>query len=108
MKGQSVPLDMALEAEIARLGHLDLMDLRRLWATKVGAVPKHQSLELLRRRLAYELQTRAYGGLRPETRRRLRQLYKAFKASPKFSPLRNRDLKVGSVLTRTWGAKSTP
>ena len=91
-----------LEAEIARLDDLGLPKLRALWAEKLGAVPKHQSPDLLRRRLAYELQVRAYGGLKPEVSHRLRKLYKAFKADPAYTPLPNYGLKPGTVLTREW------
>jgi hypothetical protein len=95
--------DRSVEADIAQLGSLDLQALRQLWVAQLGSPPKHRSLELLRRRLAYELQVRAYGGLKPVVRNRLRQLYKSFKASPSFTPLRHRDLKAGSVLSRGWG-----
>jgi hypothetical protein len=95
-------VNQSVEADVARLGQLDLDALRQLWVDQIGALPKHQSLELLRRRLAYELQVRAYGGVKPVVRNRLRQLYRSFKASPKFTPLHHRDLKVGSVLSRAW------
>ena len=55
----------------------------------------------MRRRLAYELQVRAYGGLKTETRR-LRRLYEAFKADPDYTPLPNYGLKPGTMLTRGW------
>jgi hypothetical protein len=102
MKPVPNAVDAKLEAELAGLASLGLIELRRLWGARIGDVPKYQSVDLLRRRLAYELQCAASGGLKPDTRRRLRQLYNAFKASPNFSPLRNRDLKVGSMLTRAW------
>jgi hypothetical protein len=94
--------DRALEAEIARLGDLGLLELRAFWAKRLGPVPPHQSADLMRRRLAYELQVRAYGGLKPETRRRLHELYKAFKANPDYTPLPNYGLKPGTMLTREW------
>jgi hypothetical protein len=94
--------DPNLEAEIARLGDLDLHQLRKRWAKRLGPLPKHQSADLLRRRLAYELQVRAYGGLKPETRQRLRKLYQAFKADPDYTPQPNYGLKPGTVLTRDW------
>ena len=56
----------------------------------------------MRRRLAYELQVRAYGDLTAETRRRLKRLHEAFKADPAYTPLPNFGLKPGTVLTRTW------
>jgi hypothetical protein len=94
--------DPTLEAEIARLDSLTLQELRRYWAERLGPVPDHRSADLMRRRIAYELQVRAYGGLKRETKKRLRQLYEAFKADPTYTPLPNYGLKPGTMLTREW------
>jgi hypothetical protein len=91
-----------LEAEIARLDGLGLHELRGVWRQRLGTPPQHVSADLTRRRLAYELQVREYGGLKPETRRRLRQYYKAFKANPHHTPSSNLGLKPGVVLAREW------
>ena len=91
-----------LEAEIARLDGLGLHELRQVWRQRLGLPPLHISAELTRRRLAYELQVKVYGGLKPETRRRLKQFYKAFKADPRHTPSSNLGLKPGLVLTRQW------
>jgi hypothetical protein len=91
-----------LEAEIASLDDLGLHELRQLWRQRLGLPPQHISAELTRRRLAYELQVKVYGGLKPETRRRLKQLYKAFNADPHHTPSSNLGLKPGLVLTREW------
>ena len=69
-----------LEVEIACLDGLGLDALRKLWGQWFGEVPAHHSVNLLRRRLGYELQVRAHGGLPPQTRRRLTRLHEAFKA----------------------------
>ena len=52
-----------LEAEIARLDGLGLPELRQVWRQRLGPPPRHISTELTRRRLAYELQVKAYGDL---------------------------------------------
>jgi hypothetical protein len=91
-----------LEAEIARLDGLGLQELRQVWRRRLGPPPQHISTELTRRRLAYQLQVKVYGGLKPETRRRLKQFYKAFKADPHHTPSSNLGLKPGLVLTREW------
>ena len=91
-----------LEAEIARLDGLGLQELRQVWRQRLGPPPQHISTDLTRRRLAYELQVKLYGGLKPETRRRLKQFYKAFKADPHYTPSSNLGLKPGLVLTREW------
>lgn len=98
--------ESALEADIARLGGLGLAELRDLWRARLGPIPAHQSADLMRRRLAYDLQVRAYGGLKKETRRRLCALYDAFKTDPTYTPLPNYGLKPGTTLTREWKGTS--
>lgn len=95
-------LDADLEAEIARLDGLGLSELRTLWVRRLGAVPKYRSADLLRRRLAYELQVRAYGDLARQTYRRLVRQYAAFKKNPKYTPMPKYQLKPGTMLTREW------
>ena len=97
-----IECDEALEAEIARLDGLGFQELREIWRQRLGPPPEIASTDLTRRWLAYELQVQAYGGLRSETRRRLKQLYKAFKTNPTYTPTRNLGLKPGLVLTREW------
>ena len=94
--------DPAVEAEIARLDGLDLLKLRELWAQRLGRVPKNQSADLMRRRLAYELQVRTYGDLQPSTRRRLRRYYEAFKKNANYTPTPSYRLKPGTMLIREW------
>ena len=98
----SSPPDPALEAEIARLDGLGLTNLRDLWAQRLGAVPKLRSADLMRRRLAYELQARAYGDLKPQTCRRLKRYYEAFKKNPSYTPTPIYPLKPGTMLVREW------
>jgi Protein of unknown function (DUF2924) len=94
--------EQTLEAEIASLDGLGLQELRQVWRQRLGPPPQHISSELTQRRLAYELQIKVYGGLKPEIRRRLKQLYRAFKADPQHTPSPNLGLKPGLVLTREW------
>jgi hypothetical protein len=94
--------DPTVEAELVRLEKLDLHQLRALWREQFGTRSKLQSAELLRRRLAHEIQVRAYGGLRPEYRRRLLGLHKAFVADSSYTPLVRQRRKVGTILTREW------
>ena len=94
--------DKTLKAEIAGLGSLGLQELRATWQKRIGRLPRIRSADLARLWIAYELQVRAYGGLKPETRRRLKHLYKAFKADPKYTSAAHLGLRPGLVLTRTW------
>ena len=94
--------DPLVEAEVSALENLNLRQLKTLWAKRLGAVPKHQSADLLRRRLAYKLQATAYGGLPPKTRRRLRRLHEAFSGDRTYSPSAGHSFKAGTILTRAW------
>lgn len=94
--------DPAVEAELGRLNDLPLASLKALWKERFGTASKHQSADLLRRCLAYELQVRAYGGLSADIRRRLGILHRAFSQDSSFAPQAGRNLKIGTVLTREW------
>jgi hypothetical protein len=92
-----------LQAEIARLNDLGLAELRRRWKERLGRPPPAiASTELTRRWLSWELQAQARGGFNATTRRRLRQLCKAFRADPPSTMLPDIGLKPGSMLAREW------
>ena len=94
--------DPALEVEISRLDGLGLRELRDLWAQRLGAVPGHRSADLVRQRLAYELQVRAYGGLKSATRKRLLRMHEALKRNSDYKPVPNYKLPPGTMLAREW------
>jgi len=57
--------------------------------------------------LAYKLQERVYGGLRPETKRRLRELASSFEKDPKKASIRLAALtKPGTRLIRQWDGET--
>jgi Protein of unknown function (DUF2924) len=62
-----------VEAELSHLPTMETGDLRELWRGLFGNLP-HSKLrrELLIPILAYRLQEKAFGGLKPSTSRRLR------------------------------------
>lgn len=91
-----------LEAEIARLNYVGLVELRGVWKEHFGKLPAVTSTELMRRWLSWELQARAKGGFDATTRRRLRQLCKAFRADPPSTTLPDVGPRPGSLLTREW------
>jgi hypothetical protein len=94
--------DGTLEAEIARLKDLGLDELRCVWKERLGTPPAVASTDLTRRWLSWELQAQARGGLDATTRRRLRQLGKAFRANPPPTTLPDIGPRSGSVLAREW------
>lgn len=99
-----------LADEIARLPTLTREQLRAKWRTALKQpAPPHLRKQLLVPMLAYKLQERAYGGLKPHVRRRLRELAGRFAADPKqdaaklAGPVR---MKPGSRLIREWQGES--
>ena len=96
------PTDPNLEAEIARLGDLDLGQLREVWRQRLGKPPKIASTELTRRWLSWELQARVRGGTDPTTRAHLKRLGKVETAGRALAKPSCSALKPGTVLTREW------
>ena len=85
------PAAINLEAELARIGAMNIGELRSLWREREGReAPKGFSKDLLARALAYAIQEQVLGGLSPELKRLL--------ANPDAEPPRR--IKVGSVIVR--------
>ena len=93
-----------LTGEIGALHSLDVEQLKARWRTLYQTqAPTRFSRELLLRAVAYRLQERALGGLKPATRRVLQRVAAAAHARRplKLKPLRR--LEAGAVLIREWG-----
>jgi hypothetical protein len=93
-----------LTDEIAALQSLDVKELKARWRTLYQTeAPTRFSRDLLIRAVAYRLQERALGGLKPATRRLLQRVVAdAHARRPlKLKPLRR--LEPGAVLIREWG-----
>ena len=97
----------ACREALSRLPNLDLGELRQQWRAlyKSEASP-HLSRELLLRAVAYRMQEVAFGGLRPEPQRRLRQIAQQFTetGAAKISP--RPELKPGTRLVREWQGRT--
>lgn len=95
-----------LESEIEALKTLNLRQLRRKWHDITSApLPPLRSPVFLRYLIAWKMQEKVYGGLSPETRRRLKDLQRAFRNNPNYRPNGNFNLMPGTVLTRYWGGR---
>ena len=93
----------ALAAEIASLSKLSIDDLRERWSAMYGRAPSRAiGRSFLTRAIAYRLQERVYGGLKPSTRRLLARVAEetATGSSPKKP--RNRKAQTGTILIREW------
>jgi hypothetical protein len=99
-----------LADEIAKLPTLSREQLRAKWRKALRQpAPLHLRKQMLVPMLAYKLQEQAYGGLKPQVKRRLRELAVRFAADPKqnaakvATPAR---MKPGTRLIRDWQGDS--
>jgi Protein of unknown function (DUF2924) len=84
----------ALEVELARIGAMNIDQLRAAWREALASDPPPAfSKDLLARAIAFHAQQKALGGLSPATARPLRSLIKPGVEPP-------RQVKAGSVIVR--------
>jgi hypothetical protein len=104
MKRQASAMEReTLSAEIASLSKLGVDELRERWKAMYGKAPSREiGRSFLTRAIAYRLQERVYGGLKPSTRRLLAQVVEesATGSSPKKPQMRM--AQSGTVLIREW------
>jgi hypothetical protein len=92
-----------ISPEITELEDLDLEGLRSKWKENFDQnPPAFRSPNIFRRMLAARIQERAFGGLSPDVKTKLKKLAKAFGRNRGPFPL-SLTLKAGSVLAREWG-----
>jgi len=94
-----------IQDELAVIGIMSLVDLRRLWRERWGDLPAFRSREHLARAMAYRVQAEDAGDLVNASRRRLRDLADQFRADKAYAPAPAVALKPGSSLVREWGGK---
>ena len=104
MKRRPLTLDRAaLAADIADLSKAGIRKLRERWKNLYGKPPSGAlGRSFLIRAIAYRLQEKAVGGLKPSTRRLLVRVAEeaAARSSPKSPPVRKAE--TGTILVREW------
>jgi hypothetical protein len=97
----------ALRDEIAQWRDLDLPRLRERWEKSHGSpAPKTVRRDMLIRSLAYRVQSEALGGLKPSTKRQLRQILDATRAGTEMPVSSSPRIKAGTRLIRVWRDKT--
>jgi hypothetical protein len=96
-----------LEAEIARLRDLGLPELRAVWQKHYGTTaPKTVRRRILILSIAWRIQADALGGLKPATRKYLRQVAEATRSGAVVRPPPPPRVKPGTKLIRVWQDKT--
>jgi hypothetical protein len=91
----------ALAAEIASLSKLGVGELRERWKAMFGNAPSRDiGRSFLTRAIAYRLQEKAFGGLKPSTQRMLAEV--AYGGANRSAAIPFRIVRPGAVLVREW------
>src|SRR6266478_5277450 len=96
-----------LSAQIGNLGNLGPEELDQTWRALFGSErPRRVYGDLLIKALGYRLQEKAFGGLKPSTRRLLERWGRnGAERGPLAEPAKTQ-LKAGTVLVREWNGVS--
>ncbi len=93
----------ALAAEIASLLNLDIDELRERWKAMFGKTPSRDiSRSFVTRAIAYRLQEKAFGGLKPSTQRLLAEFADDRVNGSAFAASLSRIVRPGAALVREW------
>jgi len=104
MKRRRKVLDReALASEIASLSKLGIGELRERWKAIFGKAPSRDiSRSFLTRAIAYRLQEKVFGGLKPSTQRRLAGFADDGANASALVAAPSRTVQPGAVLVREW------
>ena len=100
--------DQSARQEIQRLKTLERSELISAWIRAYGAPPfKGIRQTTLIRGLAYHIQCKRYGGLKPRLARQLRKIVKAeIEVSQKPCTTPKPKIKMGSQIIREWNGRT--
>lgn len=95
----------SVAAQVAALPHLPMPELWTLWDRYFPRRPDHPNRTHVESRIAYKLQEEAFGGLNPETKKRLEAIgAKHSKIKLRARP-REFAFAPGTILLREWGER---
>jgi hypothetical protein len=102
MRRRKALSEQAVRAELVRLLELPLDDLKAHWQGLYGSPPpKRLGRLIMMRAIAHRLQEKAFGGVSPATRRRLKRLGADLTAGRASKPAAIK-IKPGTRLLREW------
>ncbi len=97
----------ALASEIESLSKLGTDEIRERWKAMFGKAPSRDiSRSFLTRAIAYRLQEKVFGGLKPSTRRLLEEFTDDRADGPAVAAAPSRIVQRGAVLVREWRGTS--
>ena len=98
---------MSVQEDIVALGFMSLDELRDEWRRHYRRVPPSKlSRDLLVRSIAYKIQEREFGGLRPSTKRSLQSFAISGVTGPRDGRKRPAHPQPGAKLIREWQGRT--
>lgn len=99
--------EKSVDDQLAGLSQLDLASLRGEWIRLYGKPPsRYVGRELLMRAVAYRIQEKAYGGVKPAIVRKLRKVMENLRAGKKANIIPPRVMQPGVRLMREWNGET--
>ena len=96
-----------LESDLDRLDQAPRDELIALWARLFNrTLPVNISSKLIKRAVAYQLQVKAHGGLRPSTQKELRRIARSTGTFCQVRRPPQTTVKPGTRLIRDWNGRS--
>ncbi len=102
----SVPVVAGVAESLARLNDLTLDELRAEWRRLYRSAPPRLSQDLMRRAIAYRIQEKAFGGLSPASKRKLKDHATQIEITGRVKPDPRPVVRSGARLVREWNGRT--
>ena len=95
----------SVAARIAELSSLPIAELWPVWDRYFSSRPINPNRVFIESRIAYKMQEEAFGGLAPETKKRLEAIGAKHSQIKLRAKPREFDIAPGTILLREWGER---
>jgi len=102
----SAPVVAGVAESLARLNDLTLDELRAEWRRLYRSMPPRLSQDLMRRAIAYRIQEKAFGGLSPASKRKLKDHATQIEITGRVMPDPRPVVRSGARLVREWNGRT--
>jgi hypothetical protein len=105
-RASSAPVVTGVAELLARLNDLTLDELRAEWRRLYRSAPPRLSQDLMRRAIAYHIQEKAFGGLSPASKRKLKDHATQIETTGRVMPDSRPVVRSGARLVREWNGRT--
>ncbi len=105
-RAPSAPVVAGVADSLARSNDLTLDELRAEWRRLYRSAPPRLSRDLMRRAIAYRIQEKAFGGLIPASKRKLKDYATQLEITDRVRPDPRPAVRPGVRLVREWNGRT--